>query len=129
MSEEYRIDNEAASAAEGSAASEDDRLDLNQLFELLSKERRRYALYCFKETSKTEMSLNALVDRLRSFEGVETATETQREELKLALQHTHLPKLADAAVIDYDPSDATIEFTGGARLERWIHRAAEAELE
>ena len=129
MSEEFSIEAEAADAAERSATDEDDRLGFNQLFELLAKKRRRYALYCFTEMSQSTVSLDELVDRLGALEADGSVSERRREEIELALQHTHLPKLVDAAVIEYDRSESAIEFRGGSRLEQWVTEAAEAELD
>lgn len=129
MSEEYGIDAEATGTAERSTTDGDDRIGFSQLFDLLSKKRRRYALYGLTDVSGSSMSLNALVDRVESLEDDDSATRRQREEIKLALQHTHLPKLADADVIEYDRSESELEFQGGRRVEQWIIEAVEAELE
>lgn len=74
-------------------------VDLNELFEVLSDQYRRRTL--------TEL-------RDRSGESVECdpaalgGASDGSERVGLELHHTHLPKLADAGVIEWDDGDGTV---------------------
>lgn len=45
-----------------------------------------------------------------------------REEIAIDLHHRHLPKLAEAEVIEFDPASGKIRYHGGERIERWIRQ-------
>lgn len=40
--------------------------------------------------------------------------------LHSSLHHTHLPKLDDAEVVEYDPSDGTVQYRGDPLIEQWV---------
>lgn len=106
-----------------------DNIDFDDLFDLLSQRRRRYALYCFSEATRSEFSVSALVDRLAAIEREASTEGGERKDIELSLRHAHLPKLAEASIVEYDPDDAVVEYRGGTRVERWIDMAANAELD
>nr|WP_253513709.1 hypothetical protein [Halorussus vallis]USZ75127.1 hypothetical protein NGM07_17040 [Halorussus vallis] len=76
----------------------------NTLFEVLSHERRRYALYCL-ETYATPMTLADLADEVARLEhDAETLSEVPAESVKrvyLDLYHSHIPKMEDASLLEY----------------------------
>ena len=113
-----------ASADRGDAA-----IGFDQLFSLLASARRRHALYCLAAaTSSSTLTTAELADRLAVLEARATDDQHSRTEIELTLRHSHLPKLDDADVIDYDPEQSVVLYRGGRRADRWIDRAMEAEL-
>ncbi|SFS10760.1 hypothetical protein SAMN05216559_3800 [Halomicrobium zhouii] len=40
--------------------------------------------------------------------------------LRSSLHHTHLPKLDDAEVVEYDPDDGTVQYRGDPHIEQWV---------
>lgn len=98
---------------------------LDTAFELLSVERRRNVLYCLRERSEP-MSLSALADAIVDEEAASRADH--RERVVISLGQVHLPKLADADVVDYSPTDRRIEYAGDEYVEPFLDRAAELEL-
>lgn len=103
-------------------------IEFDRLFSLLSTARRRHALYCIAETPAATLSTSDLVDELVALERRTPTGEASRDEIVLALRHTHLPKLSEAGVIDYDPDRSVVSYRGGRRVDRWIERAMDAEL-
>lgn len=121
MSEEHSITRGTGERRSG--------IDLDELFDLLSTKRRRYALYCFHEASRSELPLNALTERVERLEREASGDCGGRQEIQVALQHAHLPKLAEASVVEYDADEDVVEFRGGGRLEEWVEKAASVELD
>lgn len=76
---------------------------LSAVLRALSHQHRRYILYYLEEND------TASLDELAQYiEEVETNNSTNRlpseyDEIRLQLHHTHIPKLVDAHLVDYDP--------------------------
>lgn len=45
-----------------------------------------------------------------------------REEIAIDLHHRHLPKLAEAEVIEFDPNSGKIRYLGSDQIQRWIQQ-------
>lgn len=83
------------------------------VFEVLSNERRRYVLHHLKATSG-RVSVRELSEQVAAWEnGIEVAAVTPKERKRVytALHQTHLPKMAEVGVIDYDRDRGTLELT------------------
>lgn len=126
MSEEYETRGDGGELGAPEERTEG-LIEFDRLFSLLSTTRRRHALYCLAEASAATLSMSDLVDELAAIER-RTSDAPSREEIELALRHTHLPKLSEAGVIDYDPGRAVVSYRGGRRVDRWVDRAMDAEL-
>lgn len=77
--------------------------DLDTVFTLLADSRRRYVCYHFLKTEYA--TLENLSRRIAGWEaGVapRAVSEDDREAVAVSLVHKHLPRLADADVVDYD---------------------------
>lgn len=77
---------------------------LDDLFDILSSRRRRYILQCLREHGP-QVSLPDLADEV----SVQTydcpITDVPEEdvlEIYVSLYHRHIPKLADAGIVDYE---------------------------
>lgn len=69
---------------------------LDAIFEVLTAERRREALYVLYSRDEP-ISLTELAEEVASAEGSDV------EQVAPTLYHVHLPKLADVGVVRYDP--------------------------
>lgn len=82
-----------------------------EIFDLLSNNRRRYAIhYCKREDGP--VTLGDLAEHVAAWEldkEVEEITSAERKRVYTSLQQTHLPTLEQADVIEFD--DRTIELT------------------
>lgn len=85
---------------------------LSQIFEIFSRERRRYALYALDE-SDGPVAIEELAERIRRWEdnGGEVAGSAF-DDVVLSLAHTHLPKAAQAEYIEYDREDGELRISG-----------------
>ncbi len=73
------------------------------LFEVLSNQRRRFAVYAMSGTQ--EVSLGSLAEQIAAWENeqpVDAVSSAERKRVYTALQQSHLPKLAEAGLIEYD---------------------------
>ncbi|MFW5905545.1 MAG: DUF7344 domain-containing protein [archaeon] len=97
-----------ASGGVGDAASgpsEDD------LFEVLSNRRRRYAVHAIKQEGEA-VELGDVAERVASWEYDVAESELSYDERKrvyTALQQSHLPKMDDAGIVAYDKERGVIE--------------------
>ncbi|QLG49318.1 DUF7344 domain-containing protein [Natrinema halophilum] len=85
-----------------------------EIFDLLSNQRRRYAIhYCKRE--ETPVSLGDLAEHVAAWElekELEEITSAERKRVYTSLQQSHLPALEQADVIEFD--DRTVELTDEA---------------
>jgi hypothetical protein len=83
---------------------DDDSLD--ELFELLSHEYRRYILWALADPDgRTDEPIGTTL----------FAGDDEPDILRLELRHNHLPKLDDAGLVDWDPETETL--ARGPRFE------------
>jgi hypothetical protein len=79
----------------------------DELFELLSNQRRRFVLHYLAGHADEPVSLSTLSERVAGWEhGVAPAELDYRERksVRNSLHQFHLPKLADAGIVTYDDS-------------------------
>lgn len=122
---------EAPSA--GTTADED---RLTTVFRLLSRPRRRLALYELRD-SDGGLAVERLAEHLAAREresgggsgpphGGTENPEALRERVLTSLRHVHLPKLAAAGAVERGPEGA-VRYDAGDALDEWVARAAAAE--
>lgn len=82
----------------------------DELFDALSNQRRRVLLYALRG-EKTPVSVADLTTKLVSWEAhrsVPDRSGDDREAIEISLLHNHLPKLADAELIEYDATRRSV---------------------
>lgn len=90
----------------------------NEIFEVLSNERRQCVLHYLKQHEERRVELRELVDHVAAWENDTTLTEldsTERKRVYTALRQSHLPKLEEAGIIDYEHQRGEVEVTEQAR--------------
>lgn len=87
-------------------------VSLDTIFDLLSKERRRYVLY-YLEQEEGKIPVEEVVETVAEWEstGEEVSNEEYRR-VRIALQHTDLPKSTDAEFIEYNPEEGVVQVSG-----------------
>ena len=105
--------------------------NLNSIFDLLSDAHRRYLLYYAYTMERDVIELEAAADAVCKYEaaGTDTSDQPAQETIQLELHHSHLPRLAKAGLVDYDPRQGTIRFTGSPAIEEWLEHARYKELD
>lgn len=74
------------------------------IFDLLSHSRRRLALYSLVRTVGA-LELDDLAERI----AIAESDRESDDRIATSLAHVHLPKLAEAGVVGYDPDNRTVE--------------------
>ncbi len=97
----------------------DDRLDRDDIFEILSNRRRRYILHYLKHHADSdEVALRDVVDQVAAWENdtsIENLKSTSRKRVYTAIKQSHLPKLNDKGVIEFDRQRGSMSLTDAAR--------------
>lgn len=99
---------------------------LDRIFDLLSDRRRRHVLYCLYEAEDRVATLDDILEFVLSLEGNAGSPE-HREQLSMALEHKHLPRLEEAGVIEYDCRSDTVRCWSQPSLEEWLYHARHKE--
>lgn len=85
-------------------------------FDILSNARRRFVLYYLREAGEP-VELGELAGELAAWENETTPaelTKQQRKRVYVSLYQTHIQKLADADVIDYDQDSGMVRLADGS---------------
>ena len=84
----------------------------DELFEVLSNRRRRYALH-YLEWRDGVVQLDDLAERIAAWENgaADAVTSAERKRVYTALQQFHLPKMEQAGLVKYDERRGVIERT------------------
>lgn len=93
-------------------------LSHDEIFGVLSNERRRHALRYLKQNDSRQIKLGELVDYITARENeitVEKIDYKQRKRVYSSLRQTHLPKMEECGLIEYDQDRGTIELNGAAQ--------------
>ena len=81
-----------------------DEQSFDVVFDLLANQRRRYVLRCLQKF-EDRMALTDVADEIARWENETNHTDTSEEEVErvaTSLYHVHIPKLADADIVEYD---------------------------
>jgi hypothetical protein len=95
----------------------------NDLFGVLSNERRRYVLSYLRDADSGGVDLSELAEWVAT-------REVEREgdrlgTVKISLHHVHLPKLAGVGVLDYDAETNTVRYHDRPEHDRMVTLAVE----
>src|SRR6056297_1117923 len=98
-------------------ASGDTELSQDEIFAILSNPRRRYVLYFLNQHGEG-IELTDLAEHVAAWENdttVEELSSKERKRVYVSLYQTHVPKLADHGLIDYDPDSGMVRPTETSR--------------
>jgi len=88
----------------------------DRLLSAVANDYRRAILNSLTSASEKTLTHDALVDRVADRVGDENAERTSdehRQRVRIALHHTHLPKLEELRIIDYETETRLVQFVGG----------------
>jgi hypothetical protein len=95
--------------------SDDEGVSREETFTLLSNRRRRYALHMLTDDDLEEpFELGEIAEQVAAWENdvpVERLSSNQRKRAYTALQQTHLPKMSEAGVVDFDKDRGVVRPT------------------
>jgi len=98
----------------GSSESE---LSQDLVFDILSSPRRRYVLHYLRQAGEP-VELTTLAEHVAAWENdttVEELTEQERKRVYVSLYQTHVPKLDEANIVEYDQDTGEVSLASGAR--------------
>lgn len=121
---EYRMSRDGAPDVLGEilAADVDD-----DVLSVLSTREQRYALYYLLDHERVPLS--ELADVIAGWLAVadrQVTTAGERTSLRIALYHTHLPRLEAAGLIEFDPDDRVVDRAAFPTTTRELVEAARA---
>ncbi|USZ71719.1 DUF7344 domain-containing protein [Natronosalvus halobius] len=96
----------------------DETLSKDVIFELLKNRRRREVLAYLLDAEET-VTLGELAEQIAAWENdtdVNALSSDQRKRVYVALYQTHLPKMDDAGIVDYDQDRGLITLADNADL-------------
>ncbi|MFC6718283.1 ArsR family transcriptional regulator [Natrialbaceae archaeon GCM10025810] len=99
-------------------SEEDERLSKDVIFELLKNRRRREVLAYLLDADGT-VTLGELAEQIAAWENdtsVNALSSDQRKRVYVALYQTHLPKMDDAGIVEYDQDRGLITLSDNADL-------------
>lgn len=92
-------------------------------FEILKNRRRRDILHYLKQNG-SEANVGNMAKQIAAWENnkeVDAVTSKQRKRLYTALYQSHLPKMDDVGILEYDQRSGTVELTQeGAELDVYL---------
>lgn len=97
-------------------------LSLDETLGLLSNRERRTLLAYLREEGDRTLTFDEVVDHLVAQRSERIGEQTDRDHVARSLHHVHVPKLAEAGVVEYDTQDRTIRYRPDSRLETWLER-------
>jgi hypothetical protein len=89
----------------------DDSLSEDELFDVLASRRRRYAVHALEDVD-SEVDLGSLAEQVAMWEydvDVGELSSAERKRVYTALQQSHLPKMDEAGLVDFDKDRGIIE--------------------
>lgn len=105
-------------------------LSLDVVFEILSNTRRRLVLYCLRQHGgpATVRGLTREIAAIENDVSVDELTRQQRKRVYVSLYQTHLPKLEDSGIIQYDDGEE-VRLTDRAReIDKYLTAPSTSDL-
>ncbi len=103
--------------------TDDTDLSRDVVFDLLSSPRRRYVIYYLRKNGGP-VELTTLAEHVAAWENdttVDRLDSQDRKRVYVSLYQTHVPRLAETGVVDYDRDSGEITLAAGAeRIDPFI---------
>lgn len=113
-------------------AWEDEELSREEIFNVLSNSRRRWTLHYLKNNGNESVSLRDVVDHVTALENGVSVPEidsTSRKNVYTSLRQTHLPKMAEVGIIEYDARRGEVELTNAAEeVEMYLEYVPDSDI-
>ncbi|MEF8779266.1 MAG: hypothetical protein V5A46_01135 [Haloferacaceae archaeon] len=104
-------------------------LDLDDVFDLLKNQRRRWVIEYLKSEGGAS-TLNRVAETIAAKEnGIDESmlSSSQRKRVYIGLYQCHLPKMDELGVVEYDKNRGTIELQDVSQLEFYLERGSDDE--
>lgn len=121
-------DTNGSTEAPRSTSSNTQPLSVDSVFDALANRRRRYVLHCLQKYDNP-MALADVADEIAVWENETNISEISGEEVKrvyISLYHAHVPKLADAGIVEYNQDRDMVALSENAdQVEPFLKSIAE----
>ncbi len=100
-----------ATAVDHSRGGTAEPLSEQDVFEVLSNQRRRHAVDTLKRNDHDQMELGELAEEIAAIENDSTVDQisyAERKSVYTALQQSHLPKMDDAGIVEFNKNRGTV---------------------
>ena len=107
-----------------------DQLSQGEVYDLLSNARRRYVISCLRDRDEpVELTdLSRAVAAWENDTSVEELSDQQTKRVYVSLYQTHVPKLDDSGLVDYDQETGEIALTSSVNeLDTYLPAEEKAE--
>jgi hypothetical protein len=98
--------------------------EINRRFALLDQYERRCIIHFLREAESDHVSVSEVARHLQE----QDPTPDDRDELAIALHHTHLPKLAALGALDFDARSETVRYNGDELVESLLELALQTDV-
>lgn len=116
----------------GQGAKDDAGVPQGDIFDVLSNARRRCALHYIKQNGDRWVELRELVDYVAAWENdtsIEDLESSDRKCVYTALRQSHLPRMEEAGIIEYDTMRGDLKLTPEARqVELYLERVPRNDI-
>lgn len=88
-------------------------LSRDEVYDILSNARRRFVIYFLRDRGEP-VQLSELSDRVAAWENevpIEDLTDQQVKRVYVSLYQTHIPKLEDTGIVEYDSDSGVVRLT------------------
>ena len=104
-------------------------LSLDAVYGILSESRRRYLLYYFLESDHANIEgLSLQIVAWEQDVPIDTVSEAQKQRVTSSLIHSHLPKLEDNGIVEYDDRTGDVVVSDGFdEVRETVRQAREME--
>lgn len=97
-----------------------EQIPVDEVHRLLASERRRHVLTYLVSRSADVVPVEEIVDFVADREEPKPGPGTARQRIATGIHHVHVPKLADADVVRFDPVAGTVQYVASERVERFL---------
>ena len=117
MAEAQSETSNTADSDAGMSPKRDSDLTRDDVLEVLSNRRRRYAIHYLKRRDGEPVAVSELTDSVASWENekeIDALNHRERKRVRNALRQFHLPKMDEYGFVDYNYQRGIIELTEAA---------------
>lgn len=90
----------------------------NEVLDVLSNQRRRYAIHYLKRREGEPVTVSELTDWIASWENgkeIDALSHRERKRVQNAIRQFHLPKMAEYGFVEFDSQRGIVELTEAAQ--------------
>lgn len=108
-----------------------DALSRDEVYDILSNGRRRFVIYLLRDEGEP-IPLSELSDRVAAWENdlpVDELTDQQIKRVYVSLYQTHIPKLEDSGIVEYDKDSGLVSLTSNvSSLDAYLPEEDQREI-